>query len=110
MTVYITQEVCGRDITDAVAFGDLQILVPAKEQVAFSTQPTVRRIGRGLRKFNDNDYILLSGDPVCIGIACAEAARVNNGRFKVLKWDRLENKYFPLEVDLYHRKESSNGL
>ena len=110
MTVYITQEVRGRDITDAVAFGDLQILVPAKEQVAFSTQPTVRRIGRGLQKFNDNDYILLSGDPVCIGIACAAAARVNNGKFKVLKWDRLENKYFPLEVDLYHRKESSNGL
>ena len=109
MTVYISQEVRGRDITDAVAFGDLQILVPAKEQVAFSTQPTVRRIARGLRNFNDNDYILLSGDPVCIGIACAEAARVNNGKFKVLKWDRLEGKYFPLEVDLYHRKESANA-
>ena len=37
MTVYITQEVRGRDITDAVAFGDLQILVPAKEQVYLVT-------------------------------------------------------------------------
>ena len=109
MTVYITQEVRGRDITDAVAFGDLQILVPAKEQVSFSTQPTVRRIARGLRNFNDNDYLLLSGDPLCIGIACAEAARLNMGKFKALKWDRLEERYYPLEVDLYHRKESSNG-
>lgn len=107
MTVYISQEVRGRDITDAVAFGDLEILVPAMEQVSFSTQPTVRRVARGLRNFNDEDYILLSGDPAIIGIACAEAARVNNGRFKVLKWDRLESKYFPLQVDLYHRKESS---
>ena len=104
MTVYITQEVRGRDITDAVAFGDLQILVPAKEQVAFSTQPTVRRIEKGLRKFNDNDFLLLSGDPVCIGIACAQAAKCNNGKFKVLKWDRLEGKYYPLTVDLYHRR------
>ncbi len=106
MTVYITQEVRGRDITDAMTFGDLQILVPAKEQVSFSTQPTVRRIARGLQKFNDKDFLLLFGDPVCIAIACAEAARVNNGKFNVLKWDRLEERYYPLEVDLYHRKES----
>jgi len=106
VTVYITQEVRGRDITDAVAFGDLQILVPAKEQVSFSTQPTVRRISRGLRNFNDSDYLLLSGDPLCIGIACAEAARMNNGRFKALKWDRLEARYYPLIVDLY-KKEAS---
>ena len=106
MTVYITQEVGGRDITDAMTFGDLQILVPAKEQVSFSTQPTVRRIARGLQKFNDKDFLLLFGDPVCIAIACAEAARVNNGKFNVLKWDRLEERYYPLEVDLYHRKES----
>jgi len=31
---------------------------------------------------------------------------LNNGRFKALKWDRLEERYYPLEVDLYHRKES----
>lgn len=106
MTVYITQEVRGRDITDAVAFGDLQILVPAKEQVAYSTQPTTRRINRGLRNFNDEDYLLLSGDPIVIGIACAQAAQVNMGRFKALKWDRLEERYYPLVVDLY-KKEAS---
>ena len=47
MTVYITQEVRGRNISDAASFGDLQILIPAKEQVAYSTQPTVRKISRG---------------------------------------------------------------
>jgi|TARA_B100001769_G_C21873627_1_gene472689 hypothetical protein len=103
LTVYITQEVRGRDITDAAMYGDLQILVPAKEQVAFSTQPTVRRITRGLRNFNDNDYLLASGDPVTIGIACAVASANNVGRFKILKWDRLEEKYFPLYVNLYQK-------
>jgi hypothetical protein len=39
-----------------------------------------------------------------IGIACAQAAKCNNGKFKVLKWDRLEGKYYPLTVDLYHRR------
>lgn len=102
MTVYITQEVRGRDLSDALEFGDLDILIPAKEQVALSAIPTLRRMERKLVKFTSDDYLMLSGDPVCIGIACALAALANNGRFKVLKWDRLEEKYYPIEVDLYH--------
>jgi hypothetical protein len=102
VTVYITQEVRGRDLSDALEFGDLDILIPAKEQVALSAIPTLRRMERKLVKFTSDDYLMLSGDPVCIGIACALAALANNGRFKVLKWDRLEEKYYPIEVDLYH--------
>jgi hypothetical protein len=102
VTVYITQEVRGRDLSDALEFGDLDILIPAKEQVALSAIPTLRRMERKLVKFTSDDYLMLSGDPVCIGIACALAAVANNGRFKVLKWDRLEEKYYPIEVDLYH--------
>jgi len=99
LTVYITQEVRGRDLTDAISFGDLQILIPAKEQVAFSTQPTVRRIAKGLQKFDDNDFLLLSGDPVIIGISLAYASIVNRGKVRVLKWDRLEEKYYPLDIN-----------
>ena len=102
MTVYITQEVRGRDLSDALEFGDLDILIPAKEQVALSAIPTLRRMERKLVKFTSDDYLMLSGDPVCIGIACALAALANNGRFRVLKWDRIEEKYYPIEIDLYH--------
>lgn len=100
MTVFIVQEMRGRDITDAAEFGDLEILLPAKEQTSFSTQPTVRRMIRKLSKFTDKDYLLLAGDPAGIAIAAALAAQHNMGRFKVLKWDRLEQRYYPLEVDL----------
>jgi hypothetical protein len=101
VTVYITQEVRGRDLSDALAFGDLDILVPFGDQVSLSAMPTLRRMERKLVKFTSDDYLMLSGDPVCIGIACALAAAANNGRFKVLKWDRLDQKYYPIEVDLY---------
>lgn len=104
VTVYITQEVRGRDLSDALAFGDLEILVPAKDQISLSAMPTVRRMERKLVRFTSDDYLVLSGDPVCIGIACALAALANNGRFKVLKWDRLESRYYPIEVDLYHNQ------
>lgn len=105
MTVFITQEVRGRDLTDASLFGTLDVLVPAKDQVTLSSQPTVRRMVRKLSKFSDEDYLLLSGDPVCIGIACSLAAQYNRGKYKVLKWDRLLSKYYPVEVDLYYKPE-----
>ena len=100
MTVYIVQEMRGRDLSDAVTFGDIEILVPASEQASYSTQPLIKQLTRKLSKFTDDDYLLLSGDPVIIALAASVASRQNMGRYKMLKWDRLENnKYYPLEAN-----------
>lgn len=104
MTVYITQEVRGRNFEDAMTFGDLEVLVPALEQATLSAQPVVRRMLSKLVKFTDDDYLLLSGDPVAIATASALAAYHNMGRFKVLKWDRLTERYLPLQVDITLKK------
>ena len=103
MTVYITQEMRGRDITDATSFGDIEILLPAGEQASYSTQPTIRKLGRKLGKFTDEDYLLLAGDPAAIALAAAVASRASGGMFKMLKWDSQEGKYYPLAADLNYR-------
>tara|TARA_R100000664_G_C2758752_1_gene147930 strand:- start:937 stop:1266 length:330 start_codon:yes stop_codon:yes gene_type:complete len=108
MTVYITQEMRGRDITDATSFGDVEILLPAGEQTSYSTQPTISRMIRKLSKFSDEDYLLLAGDPAAIALAAALASQFNAGKFKMLKWDRQEGKYFPLEANLSHRPGGNN--
>lgn len=110
MTVYITQEVRGRDLSDALSFGELDVLIPAKDQIALSAAPTVRRMLRKLSKFTDKDYLVLSGDPVCIGIACAIAATSNNGKFQVLKWDRLDQIYYPIQVNLFGKEKESGSV
>jgi len=99
MTVYIVQEMRGRDLSDAVKFGDVEILIPASEQASYSTQPLINKLTRKLSKFTDDDYLLLSGDPVIIALAASIASRQNMGRYKMLKWDRLDNKYYPLEAN-----------
>lgn len=104
MTVFITQDVRGRDFTDATSFGDIVWLVPAIEQATLSSQPLVRRMVRHLVKFTDADYLLLSGDPVAIATASALAAYNNGGRFKVLKWDRMSSRYLPIQVDITLKK------
>ena len=100
MTVFITQEVRGRDLSDALGYGDLEILIPAKEQVSFSAISMIQQMESKLKTFKSDDYLMLSGDPVCIGVACAIAAKENNGCFNVLKWDRLEEKYYSIKVDI----------
>ena len=72
MTVYIVQEMRGRDISNAFEFGEVETVVPAKEQVTSSVSPICSMIQKKLGGFQPmKDYLLLSGDPVVIGIACA---------------------------------------
>ena len=95
MTVYIVQEVSGRNLVPAAKYGELKPLLPAKTNLMLSTGPEVSRLKRKLVDFNDDDYLLLIGDPAAIGLCCAIAASIN-GRFSVLKWDRQEMTYYPV--------------
>jgi hypothetical protein len=100
MTVYIAHEARGRDLTDALQYGDLEVLITADEQAKLSARSMILQMEQRLRNFSSRDYLMLSGDPVCIGVACALAARINDGKIKVLKWDRIEEKYYPIIIDL----------
>jgi hypothetical protein len=105
MTVYVVQEVTGRNILSAKDFGNLELLLPEGSQVVLSSQPTVNKLRRKLKDFCDNDYLLLMGDPVAMGIACAIASDVNRGRIQCLKWDRMELKYYPVKFNLFEKGE-----
>jgi len=51
---------------------------------------------------------LLTGDPAIIGVACSIVSDITNGRYKLLKWDKQERKYYPIEINLYERGEIEN--
>ena len=103
--VYVVSETNQHNISSALSFGEIKVLLPPMAQVAFSPAPTVRRISRGLEKFNGDDYLLFIGDPTAIGIACAVAVARNNGRFRRLKWDKHEKRYIPIAIDLFQKEE-----
>lgn len=106
-TVYVVQEMPTHDIASAMKFGRMSVLLPSNAQVAFSTVPTIRMLKRKLRMFSDDDFLLLTGDPVAIGMACSIAAVYNAGRYQVLKWDRRERLYIPIRVDITDKGESN---
>ena len=98
--VFVVQNVNGKNVLGAQRFGEMQVLLPATAQVTLDSQSVVRLMRRKLARFGEADYLLAIGDPAAIGIACAVAAARNNGKFKLLKWDRQERFYYAVSVDL----------
>lgn len=100
MTVFVVQETPGKNILPAARFGELKVLLPPG-QIQVDAMPAVRRLSKLLSDFCDEDHLLCIGDPVAIAIAAAIAAANNNGRLKLLKWDRQEGQYYSVEADTF---------
>lgn len=104
--VYVVQEVYGRDFLPARKYGELIPLLQADMQVYLSAVPAIRRLTRILSKFTDEDYLLLVGDPVLIGLAVAVATASNRGKARLLKWDKQNRDYHAVSVDIFQKGES----
>ena len=108
--VYVLQELPGTstgrpkfNIMGALKYGKLKVLLKENTQIVLSPGPIVFELRRLLKNYTSKDYLLLSGDPSVIGIAVAIVSDINNGKFNLLKWDRLEKVYYPLEINLYEK-------
>jgi hypothetical protein len=111
-TVYVVQEIAGtRDgrpkinIIGATQYGELKFLLPELAQIIFSPGPLIIKLRRLLKDFKPKDYLLLTGDPAIIGVACSIVSDMTNGRYNLLKWDKQERRYYPIEIDLYNKGE-----
>jgi aspartyl/asparaginyl beta-hydroxylase (cupin superfamily) len=102
--VYVVQQPAPNiNILSASDFGYLVICLPNREQAIYSTAPYTQKMQKNLQDFRKEDYLLAVGDPVIIGISTATVANVTNGQFNMLKWDKREHRYYPLEVDMYQK-------
>ena len=110
--VYVIQELPGTragqpkiNIMSAKEYGDLNFLLPEFSQIIFSPGPLVYKLRQGLKEFKKRDYLLLTGDPAIIGVACSIVSDITNGKYNLLKWDKQERKYYPIEINLYEKGE-----
>ena len=113
--VYVIQEIPGSkagtpkiNIMGAASYSttnDFIFLLPEFSQMIFSPGPLIFKLRKGLRNYTPEDYLLLTGDPAIIGVACSIVSDITNGKYNVLKWDKQERKYYPIEINLYEKGE-----
>jgi len=108
--VYIIQELPGTrsgkpkfNIMGASKFGELKTLLPEFSQIILSPGPIVFKLRQLLKDYTSEDYLLLTGDPAIIGVACSIVADITGGKYKFLKWDRQEQVYYPIEINLFEK-------
>ena len=109
-TVYVIQEIAGtRDgrpkinIMGATEFGTFKFLLPELSQIIFSPGPLIFKLRKGLQNYRPKDFLLLTGDPAIIGVACSIVSDMTNGKYQLLKWDKQERKYYPIQINLHEK-------
>ena len=105
--VYVLQELPGTragspkiNIMSASKFGEFKFLLPEFSQIIFSPGPLIFKLRKLLSQYKTNDYLLLTGDPAIIGVACSIVSEMTNGRYNLLKWDKQDRVYYPIEINL----------
>ena len=108
--VYVIQEIPGTkegnpriNIMGASEYGKFKFLLPELSQIIFSPGPLIYKLRSLLKNFTTKDYLLLTGDPAIIGVACSIVSDITNGKYNLLKWDKQERRYYPVEIDLYNK-------
>ena len=111
-TVYVIQEVAGTqsgapkiNIMGAAKYGKFEFLLPEFSQIIFSPGPLIFKLRKALKDFTTEDYLLLTGDPAIIGVACSIVSDMTNGKYNLLKWDKQERQYYPIQINLYEKGE-----
>ena len=105
--VYVLQELPGTkagapkiNIMSASKFGEFKFLLPEFSQIIFSPGPLIFKLRSLLKDYNVKDYLLLTGDPAIIGVACSIVSEFTNGKFNLLKWDKQDRMYYPIAINL----------
>ena len=110
--VYVIQEIAGTkegrpkiNILGAAEYGTFRFLLPELSQMIFSPGPLIFKLRKGLKDYTNEDFLLLTGDPAIIGVACSIVSDITSGKFNLLKWDKQERKYYPIHINLFEKGE-----
>lgn len=85
------------DFEPARAFGDMEFLLKPSAS-PFDLPPVMKRLHQALSNFSDGDFLLLTGNPVLLGLAVAVAADYNEGNVSLLQWSGAKQTYIPVHA------------
>jgi len=110
--VYVLQELPGTkagtpkiNIMSASKYGKFKFLLPEFSQIIFSPGPLIFKLRSLLKHYTTDDFLLLTGDPAIIGVACSIVSDMTGGKYSLLKWDKQDRIYYPIKINLHEKGE-----
>jgi len=110
--VYVLQELPGTkagtpkiNIMSASKYGKFKFLLPEFSQIIFSPGPLIFKLRSLLKPYTTDDFLLLTGDPAIIGVACSIVSDMTGGKYSLLKWDKQDRIYYPIKINLHEKGE-----
>lgn len=96
--VFIVQDDGRKNLSPALKFGNIVVLATRDMSTFSDTTRQISQIRSKLNGFDPSrDYLLLSGDPLLIGVATHLVAE-NHREVPCLKWDRMSMDYIPVTL------------
>lgn len=86
------------DFSPAAEFGELVFLLGSNAS-PFNLPPVLSELQERLKDFGDDDYLLLVGNPVLLGLATAIAADFNDGSINMLQWSGAKRTYISVKAN-----------
>jgi len=104
LSVYIIQPP-EASLEQARKFGPLKVALGKSAEFNHSYKENIETLRKVFSTFETDDYLMLSGNPIFIGVATSYAAdATSDGFIKFLKWDRQAHEYLVFELALYDQK------
>ena len=63
----------------------IKFLLDERAQIIFSPGPLILKLKRLLKDFRQDDYLLLTGDPAIIGVACSIVSDYDKWKIQFIK-------------------------
>ena len=89
------------DFREAEKFGEISFLLKPNANPFSPNVGVVAELTDKLHDFSDRDFLLLTGNPILIGWATAIAARMNEGRVRMLQWNGRRQCYLEVRGKLF---------
>lgn len=87
-------------ITKAESYGKIEFLLGPGAN-PFTPELVLGDLHEKLSSFSDDDFILLIGNPVLIGMAVAIASYYNKGKVSFLQWSGKHGSYTKVSAQIF---------
>jgi hypothetical protein len=88
------------DLRPAERYGKLCYLIEWVNLDEVNPTALLYELREKLKNYNDDDYLLMVGNPTLMALAALVASEQNDGRISLLYWRREKRSYHIVDIDL----------